>query len=56
MTFLFDNDVPDSTRYVIEELDHEVILLRNVVDRAAPDHEVLEYACENGLSGNINFA
>ncbi len=47
MKFLFDNDVPDSTRYVLEELEHDVTLLLNVLETTTPDSDVLDHAREN---------
>ncbi len=49
MKFLFDNDVPDDLGYVLRELGHIVLLLREVLPRTTPDPEVLAYATAHGL-------
>ncbi len=44
MTFLFDQDVPEDLSHLLRELGHDVLLLRDVLPREAPDPRVLECA------------
>lgn len=44
MKFLLDHDVPDDLSYLLEELSHEVTLLRNVLPEDASDESVLQFA------------
>ena len=48
MTFLFDQDVPEDLTFLLRELDHEVVRLREVLLHEASDQEVLRYAHEHG--------
>jgi len=45
--FFFDHDVPDDLSYLLRQLGHEVLLLRQVMLRTSSDLEVLQYAFEN---------
>jgi predicted nuclease of predicted toxin-antitoxin system len=45
--FLLDQDVPEDLTYLLRELDHEVVRLREVLSREAADHAVLQFAHEN---------
>ena len=47
MKFLLDHDVPDDLSYLLEELAHEVTLLRNVLREDASDESVLQFAHDN---------
>ena len=50
MKFLLDDDVPDDIEYSLSALGHEVIKLREVMPRTAPDEEVLRQAVQrNGV-------
>ena len=44
MKFLLDHDVPDDLSYLLEELAHEVTLLRKVLPEDASDESVLQFA------------
>lgn len=44
MKFLFDHDVPDELKYLLEQLGHEVVLLREVLPTDATDEVVLQAA------------
>lgn len=44
MQFLLDHDVPDDLSYLLEELGHEVTLLRKAVPRDASDEAVFRFA------------
>ena len=46
MRFLLDHDVPDDLEYSLAALGHEVLKLREVLQRSAPDEEVLRLAVE----------
>ena len=46
MTFLFDHDVPDALAYMLRELDHTVLLLREVLPPTTQDPAVLQFARE----------
>ena len=48
MKFLLDNDVPDDLSYLLQELGHEVSLLRQVLPQDASDSTVLQSAHEHG--------
>ncbi len=48
MKFLFDHDVPDDLRYLIEQLGHEVIFLRKAIPVDSCDAAVLQFAFDNG--------
>jgi len=45
--FLLDHDVPDDLSYLLEELAHEVTLLRKVLPKDASDESVLQFARDN---------
>jgi hypothetical protein len=47
MQFLFDNDVPDDSCYLLRELGHTVTLLRHVLVSHSSDLQVLQYAILN---------
>jgi len=47
--FLFDHDVPDGLRDILEELGHEVFFVRQRLSPTAPDPEVLACAFANDL-------
>jgi predicted nuclease of predicted toxin-antitoxin system len=44
--FLLDQDVPDDIEYSLAALGHEVLKLREVLPRTAPDEEILRLAGE----------
>ena len=46
MKFLLDHDVPDDIEFSLAALGHEVLKLREVLPRTAPDEEVLRMARE----------
>ena len=46
MTFLFDQDVPEDLTYLLRELNHEVVRLRDVLPPNASDATVLQFAHE----------
>jgi len=45
--FLLDHDVPDDLSYLLEELTHDVTLLRKVLPEDASDESVLQFAHDN---------
>jgi len=45
--FLLDHDVPDDLSYLLEELTHQVVLLRKVLPEDASDQSVLQFAHDN---------
>jgi len=45
--FLLDHDVPDDLSYLLEELTHQVVLLRKVLPEDASDESVLQFAHDN---------
>ena len=47
MKFLLDQDVPDDLSYLLRELGHDVLLLRDVMSADAPDLAVLQFASDN---------
>ena len=47
MKFLLDHDVPDDLSYLLEELTHQVVLLRKVLPEDASDESVLQFAHDN---------
>ncbi|HAV64573.1 MAG TPA: hypothetical protein DCY13_19670 [Verrucomicrobiales bacterium] len=49
MNFLFDHDVPDDLSHVLLGAGHEVTFLRQVLERTAPDIEVLKFAAEKQM-------
>ena len=48
MTFLFDQDVPEDLTYLLRELDHGVLRVRNVLGPEATDPAVLQCAFDGG--------
>jgi len=46
VTFLFDHDVPEDLTYLLRELNHEVVRLRDVLPHDASDPTVLQFAHE----------
>jgi predicted nuclease of predicted toxin-antitoxin system len=45
--FLLDHDVPDDLSYLLEQLGHNVTLLRNVLPGDSTDEAVLQFANES---------
>lgn len=59
MKFLLDHDVPDDLSYLLEQLGHEVTLLRKRRSRGEERVALLrlpDRAGETGLRNNVNFA
>jgi predicted nuclease of predicted toxin-antitoxin system len=53
--FLFDHDVPDDLAYLLRELGHIIIFVREVMERTSADVEVLAYAYrENAVMVTCN--
>jgi len=48
LKFVLDHDVPDDLSYLLQELGHEVLLLRQVLPTDAADATVLRFAHDNG--------
>lgn len=48
MKFLLDHDVPDDLSYLLDQLGHDVTLLRRVLPGDSPDEAVLQFAQERG--------
>ena len=48
MKFLLDHDVPDDLSYLLEELGHDVTLLRKALPGDSSDEAVLQFADERG--------
>lgn len=48
MKFLLDHDVPDGLSYLLEELGHDVTLLRKALPDDSSDEAVLQFAHEGG--------
>jgi len=48
LKFVLDHDVPDDLSYLLQELGHEVLLLRQVLPTEASDEKVLNFARDNG--------
>jgi predicted nuclease of predicted toxin-antitoxin system len=46
--FLFDHDVPEDLSYLLEQLGHDVTLLRKALPEDASDEAVLQFAHERG--------
>jgi predicted nuclease of predicted toxin-antitoxin system len=46
--FLLDHDVPEDLSYLLEQLGHDVALLRKVFPTDASDDSVLRFAHDNG--------
>ena len=47
MKFLLDQDVPEDLTYLLRELNHEVLRLRDVLPPEAADSAVLKFADEH---------
>jgi predicted nuclease of predicted toxin-antitoxin system len=45
--FLLDHDVPEDLSYLLEQLGHDVILLRRALPEDASDEAVLQFAHEH---------
>ena len=48
MKFLLDHDVPEDLSYLLEQLGHDVTLLRKALLEDASDEAVLQFAHERG--------
>ena len=48
MKFLLDHDVPDDLSYLLEQLGHEVVLLRKALPDDSSDEAVLRFAHDAG--------
>ena len=48
MKFLLDHDVPEDLSYLLEQLGHDVTLLRKALPEDASDESVLQFAHERG--------
>ena len=48
MKFLLDQDVPDDLTYLLHELGHDVVRLRDVLPTESSDSDVLRFALERG--------
>ena len=48
MKFLLDHDVPDDLSYLLEQLGHEVALLRKILPHDSSDEAVLRFAHDFG--------
>lgn len=48
MKFLLDHDVPEDLCYLLEQLGHDVTLLRKILPTDTSDEAVLRFAHENG--------
>jgi predicted nuclease of predicted toxin-antitoxin system len=46
--FLLDHDVPDDLSYLLEQLGHDVMLLRKALPRDSSDGAVLRFAHDAG--------
>jgi len=46
--FLLDQDVPEDLTYLLRELGHEVLRLRDVLQQEADDPDVFQFAQEHG--------
>lgn len=49
MRFLLDHDVPDDIEFSLVELGHQVLKLREVLPKTAPDEAVLRLAAERNV-------
>ncbi len=47
MKFLLDHDVPEDLTYLLHELGHEVVRLRDVLPQETVDTVVLRFALEH---------
>jgi predicted nuclease of predicted toxin-antitoxin system len=45
--FLLDHDVPEDLTYLLQELGHEVLRLRDVLPQEASDAAALQFAYEH---------
>lgn len=48
MKFLLDQDVPEDLTYLLHELHHEVLRVRDVLGEEAADPVVLQFAFDRG--------
>ncbi|MGA9623941.1 MAG: DUF5615 family PIN-like protein [Bryobacteraceae bacterium] len=48
MKFLLDHDVPDDLSYLLQQLGHDVTLLRRALPGDSSDEAVLQFADERG--------
>ena len=48
MKFLLDHDVPDDLSYLVEQLGHNVMLLRKALPGDSSDETVLQFAHDRG--------
>ena len=48
MKFLLDHDVPEELSYLLQQLGHDVLLLRKFLPEDVSDESVLRFAYENG--------
>lgn len=48
MKFLLDHDVPDDLSYLLDQLGHDVTLLRRALPGDSLDEAVLQFAYERG--------
>ena len=48
MKFLLDHDVPEDLTYLLQQLGHEFLRLRDVLPQEAADSLVLTFAHEQG--------
>ena len=46
MKFLLDHDVPEDLTYLLQELGHQIVRLRDVLPQEASDSIVLQFAHE----------
>jgi predicted nuclease of predicted toxin-antitoxin system len=46
--FLLDHDVPEDLSYLLEQLGHQVTVLRKALPHDSPDEAVLQLAHESG--------
>ena len=49
MKFLLDHDVPEDLSYLLDQLGHDVTLLRKVLPPDLSDEVVLQFAAEHGF-------
>jgi predicted nuclease of predicted toxin-antitoxin system len=48
VNFLLDNDVPEDLSYLLEQLGHDVAVLRQALPEDTSDEGVLQFAYERG--------
>jgi hypothetical protein len=53
--FLLDHDVPDDLSYLLDQLGHEVTLLRKALPGDSSDEAVLRFAHEHGVRRRITI-